>query len=95
MAPRFFSLLAALPVAARALDNGVGLRPTLGWNSWNVFACNVNETLMRDTMDAFVSLGLRDAGYVYVGVDDCWVRSPNSHFHSPPPTTRRLPLALA
>ena len=36
--------------------------------SWNVFACNVNESLMRDTMDAFVTLGLRDAGYVYVGV---------------------------
>ena len=39
--------------------------------SWNTFACQVNETVMRETMDAFVSLGLRDAGYVYVGVDDC------------------------
>ena len=35
---------------------------------WNVFACKVNETLMMETMDAFVTLGLRDAGYLYVGV---------------------------
>jgi alpha-galactosidase len=84
-ARRRAALPQALPVAAvaasmllslaAALDNGVGRRPTLGWNSWNIFACSVNETLMRDTMDAFVTLGLRDAGYVYVGVDDCWAKS--------------------
>ena len=73
-------LLAALvlPPRAAALDNGVGQRPTLGFNSWNIFACSVNETLMRDTMDAFVSLGLRDAGYKYVSVDDCWMSSRNA-----------------
>lgn len=58
-----------------ALDNGLGLTPILGFNSWNVFACGVNETVLRATMDAFVSLGLRDAGYVSVDVDDCWASS--------------------
>jgi alpha-galactosidase len=77
-----------LPLAA-ALDNDVGRTPILGFNSWNIFACAVNETLMRDTMDAFVSLGLRDAGYVYVGVDDCWAKSrdPTTSVIQPDPAT--------
>lgn len=44
----------------------------LGWNSWNHWHCNVNETIIRNTIDAMVSTGLRDAGYIYVNVDDCW-----------------------
>jgi hypothetical protein len=48
---------------AHALDNGLGLTPLLAYNSWNIFACAVNETVMKQTMDAFVSTGLRDAGY--------------------------------
>ena len=74
---RALLLLLLLPIAA-ALDNAVGQRPILGFNSWNIFACAVNETLMRDTMDSFVSLGLRDAGYEYVSVDDCWAASRNA-----------------
>jgi alpha-galactosidase len=44
----------------------------MGWNSWNKFACNVNEQTVRDTADAMVSSGMRDAGYQYVVIDDCW-----------------------
>ena len=44
----------------------------MGWNSWNRFACNVNETLVRGAADAMVSSGMRDAGYAYVVIDDCW-----------------------
>jgi alpha-galactosidase len=44
----------------------------MGWNSWNKFACNVNERTVRDTADAMVSSGMRDAGYQYVVIDDCW-----------------------
>jgi len=57
---------------ALALDNGLGLTPQMGWNSWNHFACGINETLIIDTMDAIVDSGFRDAGYVYVNLDDCW-----------------------
>ncbi|MFL6618003.1 MAG: hypothetical protein ACJ8MH_05350, partial [Povalibacter sp.] len=46
--------------------------PPMGWNSWNTFACNINEQLIRDTADVMVSSGMRDAGYVYVNIDDCW-----------------------
>jgi alpha-galactosidase len=46
--------------------------PPMGWNSWNTFACNIDEKLIRETADAIVSSGMRDAGYVYVNIDDCW-----------------------
>jgi hypothetical protein len=46
--------------------------PPMGWNSWNTFACNINEQLIRETTDAMVSSGMRDAGYLYVNIDDCW-----------------------
>jgi alpha-galactosidase len=34
----------------------------MGWNSWNKFACNVSEDLIRSMADAMVSTGMRDAG---------------------------------
>jgi alpha-galactosidase len=46
--------------------------PPMGWNSWNKFACNIDEALVRETADAMVSSGLKDAGYEYVNIDDCW-----------------------
>lgn len=54
------------------LNNGLALVPQMGWNSWNFFACNINETLIRETADALVSTGLADLGYNYVNIDDCW-----------------------
>ncbi|TYB40319.1 alpha-galactosidase [Micromonospora sp. AP08] len=60
------------PPAALALDNGVARTPPMGWNSWNSFGCNINETLIRQSADAIVASGMRDAGYQYVVVDDCW-----------------------
>jgi len=44
----------------------------MGWNSWNRFACSVNEKIIRDTADAMIASGMRDAGYQYVVIDDCW-----------------------
>src|ERR1051326_8105443 len=52
--------------------NGLALTPPMGWNSWNKFQCNINERVVRDTADAMVTSGMRDAGYQYVVVDDCW-----------------------
>ncbi|KAF5799145.1 putative alpha-galactosidase [Helianthus annuus] len=54
------------------LDNGLGRTPQMGWNSWNHFACNIEEKLIRETADAMVSTGLAAAGYQYVNIDDCW-----------------------
>jgi alpha-galactosidase len=52
--------------------NGLALTPPMGWNSWNKFACDINERVVRDTADAMVASGMRDAGYKYVVIDDCW-----------------------
>jgi len=59
-------------VELRALDNGLAKTPPMGWNSWNKFACNVSEDLIKKMADALVSTGMRDAGYQYVVIDDCW-----------------------
>lgn len=48
-------------------------RPPMGWNSWNKFGCNIDERLIRETADAMVKSGMRDAGYQYVNIDDCWM----------------------
>jgi alpha-galactosidase len=60
----------------QALENGVARTPPMGWNSWNTFGCNINEALIRQMADAMVSSGMRDLGYQYVVVDDCWM-NPN------------------
>ncbi|HEV2645958.1 MAG TPA: glycoside hydrolase family 27 protein [Acidobacteriaceae bacterium] len=46
--------------------------PPMGWNSWNFFHGNVTDKDIRDTADLLVSTGMRDAGYVYVNIDDTW-----------------------
>lgn len=50
----------------------LALTPPMGWNSWNNFACDVDENLIKETADAIVSSGMKDAGYIYVNIDDCW-----------------------
>lgn len=46
--------------------------PPMGWNTWNHFGCAIDEQLLRETADLMVSTGMRDAGYQYVNLDDCW-----------------------
>lgn len=52
---------------------GLALTPPMGWNSWNTFASNINETLLKEMVDAFVASGMKDAGYQYFVIDDCWL----------------------
>jgi len=66
------ALLACGGSSLFALDNGLARTPPMGWNSWNKFACNVSEVLIRQAADAVVSTGMKDAGYEYVVIDDCW-----------------------
>lgn len=51
---------------------GLADTPPMGWNSWNKFACDVNEEMIRGIADAMVESGMKDAGYEYVVIDDCW-----------------------
>lgn len=46
--------------------------PPMGWNSWNTFTEKINEDLIKETVDAMKEQGLREAGYEYVVIDDCW-----------------------
>lgn len=54
------------------LSRNLALAPPMGWNSWNKFACNVSEDMIRSMADAVVKSGMKDAGYEYVNIDDCW-----------------------
>uniref|UniRef100_UPI0018D1C390 NPCBM/NEW2 domain-containing protein n=1 Tax=Streptomyces clavuligerus TaxID=1901 RepID=UPI0018D1C390 len=67
----------AAPPAARAngsprLPDGLARTPPMGFNNWNSTGCAIDEKMIRDTADLFVSTGLKAAGYEYVNVDDCW-----------------------
>ena len=53
-------------------DNGLAKTPPMGWNSWNLFAGKVDDRTVRTIADAMVTSGMRDAGYVYVNIDDTW-----------------------
>ena len=64
-------LLFGSAASAQKFDN-IAATPQMGWNSWNKFACNIDENLIRETADAMVRVGLKQAGYNYVNIDDCW-----------------------
>ena len=64
--------LFSLTPTAHALENGLALTPPLGWNSWNKFHCNVSEDLIKSMADGMVASGMKDAGYQYIVIDDCW-----------------------
>jgi alpha-galactosidase len=67
-APGLSSRSAPISTAPQAL----ALTPPMGFNNWNAFGCDVSEALIKETADFFVSSGLKDAGYQYVNIDDCW-----------------------
>ena len=52
--------------------NGLALTPPMGWNSWNKFGCAIDEALIRRQTDAMVASGMKDAGYEFIVIDDCW-----------------------
>jgi len=63
-------LLALSMTTALAAD--LAPTPPMGWNSWNKFAEKVDDQAVRGMADAMVSSGMKDAGYVYVNIDDTW-----------------------
>lgn len=71
-----FAMLALLAPTA-ALDNGVGILPPLGYNTWNALGCSgMSEASVRAAAETLVKTGLRELGYRYVNLDDCW-QDPN------------------
>lgn len=65
----FFGEAKALP---DSVFNSLAQTPPMGWNSWNKFGCDVSEKLMKEMADAMVESGMKDAGYEYIVIDDCW-----------------------
>lgn len=65
-------LLITTMVPSLAQKTELAATPPMGWNSWNHFAAKVTEKDVRAAADALVSSGMRDAGYIYVNIDDGW-----------------------
>jgi alpha-galactosidase len=63
--------LLAVPFTALA-QTQLAATPAMGWNSWNHFATRVSDKDVRNAADAIVSNGMKDAGYIYVNIDDAW-----------------------
>ena len=83
--------LAFLGMASQAFahPDSLVLTPPLGWNSWNVFHENINENQIKEIADAMVSSGLKDAGYIYLNLDDNWMdtkRDANGDLQNNPKT---------
>jgi alpha-galactosidase len=66
------ALLICLATHAQKFE-GLALTPPMGWNSWNTFEVNINEQLVKETADIMVSSGMKDAGYLYIVLDDGWM----------------------
>ena len=63
----------APPPAVKDLSpNGLAKTPPMGWNSWNLFAGKIDDKTVREMADALVTSGMRDAGYIYLNIDDTW-----------------------
>jgi alpha-galactosidase len=77
-----------LPPLRPVPDNGLARTPPMGWSSWNKFGEEIDDKTVRQIADALVKTGLRDAGYIYVNIDDGWqgardangVLQPNAKF---------------
>ena len=65
------ALLACTGMRAQKWEK-IGDRPQMGWSTWNKFAGNINEDIIRGITDAMVESGLSEAGYTYINIDDCW-----------------------
>lgn len=78
--PLFAAIVCAMTLGSTsvlALQDGMARTPPMGFNTWNYFGCRnpqrrIDETSMKQLADAFISKGMKDVGYEYVNVDDCW-----------------------
>jgi alpha-galactosidase len=69
------ALLSICIISVSSINNGLGMTPPMGWNSWNKFSCNIDEDLIKQTALLLKSTGLAAKGYKYVNIDDCWQKS--------------------
>jgi alpha-galactosidase len=93
----------AMPAAASAAGAshsgagaaGASLTPPMGWNPWYRFGCGINEQLISQTADAMIASGMRDLGYRYVIIDDCWMAAQRDANGALTPDPQRFPHGIA
>ncbi|KAH9848316.1 glycoside hydrolase family 27 protein [Lenzites betulinus] len=73
-----WTILSREPLVVQALDSGVAKLPVLGYNTWNAYHCDINETVVLQAAKLMVSLGLSDVGYEHVNIDDCYAEKNRS-----------------
>lgn len=89
------ALLVFLLVPVYCLNNGLGLTPQMGWNSWNYYGCSINENVFRRAAAAIVSTGLNKKGYTYVNIDDCWPEKSRSSTGLLVPDPKKFPNGIS
>src|SRR5215510_9369198 len=66
------------PARHKVAYNGLAKTPPMGWNSWNKFAGRIDDATVRGIADAMATNGMREAGYVYINIDDTWENGRNA-----------------
>ncbi|SEO77327.1 Alpha galactosidase A [Luteibacter sp. UNC138MFCol5.1] len=86
--------IATAPVQA---EEAAGALPQMGFNNWNSTHCRAefDEAMIRGVADKVISLGLRDAGYTYVNIDDCWANWQRDKDGRLQPNPKRFPSGIA
>ncbi|XP_003743884.1 alpha-galactosidase A [Galendromus occidentalis] len=100
----FVAVLLVYHTPVSALENGLALRPPMGWKSWERFRCNIDcdkspdecisEKLYKRMADELVAQGYRDLGYVFVSIDDCWSMPERDQGNRLVADTKRFPSGI-
>jgi len=87
------AFVVAVAASANPASAAQATLPQMGFNNWNSTHCRdeFNETMIRGIADKFISLGLRDAGYRYVNIDDCWANWQRDKNGKLEPNPKRFP----
>ena len=77
--------------AAMASPGGLANTPPMGFNTWNLYHCSIDATILIETASAMVNAGLKDSGYIYVNSDDCWMSFNRSSDGNQVPDPQKFP----
>ena len=66
------AVVCLLFIPSLSAQDNLALTPPIGWNSWNHFAEHIDDKVIREAAGAMVSSGRKDAGYLYINIDDTW-----------------------
>jgi alpha-galactosidase len=81
-------------IAVKTPGPGLAATPVMGWNSFNTFGCDPDEHMLKEVADAMVDTGLKDAGYIYVNIDDGWMSAERDKDGNLMPDPKKFPNGL-